>query len=115
MYESALHIMRLVEFNSSLTYLSVCLSVFLPSFSFFRSVSLSLLRVIPAVLSPQVDGLLELIQQMLYQALICPHINVTEAATTAISSFIISIESPSLRHKLAELLPHMITVSELKK
>lgn len=68
------------------------------------------IRIVPIILLPDLDALLELIQQMLYQALVCQHANVAMASTSAINSIVMSLESQSLRHKLTELLPHMITV-----
>ena len=67
-------------------------------------------RVVPAIFGSQLEALLEIVKQMLLQALISQHVSVSEAAFTTTSSFIISIEVPGVRQRLIDLLPHMITV-----
>ena len=59
--------------------------------------------------------MLDLVSQMFYQAMVSQHQALAEEAVTATSSFIISLEVPGVRHRMNDLLPHMISVMERER
>jgi hypothetical protein len=74
--------------------------------------ALQIMRVVPIIFILQIDALIDVIQHVLFQALVCPNVAVSEGAVTAINAFVMYLDSLVIRQRLGELLPYMINILE---
>ena len=67
-------------------------------------------RIVPAIFGNQLETYIALVKQMLLQALLSQHEQISEEAFVASCSFIVSLEPPAVRI-FGDLLSPMIVVS----